>query len=60
MAGVYIPDMEIPKSCGFCPIKHLTKDGDECYMGAKVTEYQKRPADCPLTPQSAKETTDHV
>ena len=48
--SVYIKGMEMPKSCGFCPIKHLTQDGDACYLGAKVTEYQQRPDDGPLIP----------
>ena len=48
--SVYIQGMEMPKSCGYCPIRHLGGDGDECFLGAKITEYQKRPDDCPLLP----------
>ena len=60
MGGVYIRNMEIPKSCGFCPIVYLTKDGDECYLGAKITEYQKRPDDCPLILLDDKEICTDV
>ena len=45
--GVYI-NMEMPTSCGYCPLRHEARDGDECYLGASLTEYQKRPDDCPL------------
>ena len=48
--GVYIKGMEMPKNCGYCPIRHLGGDGDECFLGAKITEYQTRPEDCPLIP----------
>ena len=48
MAGIYIPGMEMPKSCGFCPLKMMAMEGDECAIGARFTEYQKRPSDCPL------------
>ena len=48
--SVYIRGMEMPKSCGYCPIRHLGGDGDECFLGAKITEYQTRPEDCPLIP----------
>ena len=47
--GVYI-NMETPTSCGYCPLRHEARDGDECYLGASLTEYQKRPDDCPLVP----------
>ena len=47
--GVYI-NMELPTSCGYCPLRHEARDGDECYLGASLTEYQKRPDDCPLVP----------
>lgn len=46
--GVYLPNMDMPISCGWCPLMHGTCEGDECYVGAKITEYQKRPEDCPL------------
>ena len=48
--GIYIKGMEMPKSCGYCPLRHEARDGDECYLGASLTEYQKRPDDCPLVP----------
>ena len=47
--GVYI-NMETPTSCGYCPLRHEARDGDECYLGASLTEYQERPDDCPLVP----------
>lgn len=50
MSGIYIPGMEMPTSCGYCPLRHEARDGDECYLGASLTEYQKRPDDCPLVP----------
>lgn len=46
--SVLIKGMEMPKSCGFCPLRHEARDGDECYLGASLTEYQKRPDNCPL------------
>ena len=46
--SILIKGMSIPASCGFCPLRHTTDDGDECYVGAESTEYQKRPDDCPL------------
>lgn len=49
--GIYIKGMEMPLSCGYCQLKQFTLGvGDDCLVGAKETEYQKRPADCPLTP----------
>ena len=48
--GIYIEGMKMPKSCGYCPLRHEARDGDECYLGASLTEYQKRPDDCPLVP----------
>ena len=50
MSGIYIQDMQMPKSCGFCHLRMMTMDGDECGIGARITEYQKRPDDCPLIP----------
>ena len=47
---VLIKGMEMPTSCGYCPLWHEARDGDECYLGASLTEYQKRPDDCPLVP----------
>ena len=48
--SVLIKGMEMPTSCGYCPLRHEARDGDECYLGASLTEYQKRPDDCPLVP----------
>ena len=48
MSGIYIPNMQMPKSCGFCPLKMMAMEGDGCAIGARSTEYQKRPDDCPL------------
>ena len=50
MSGVLIKGMTMPTSCGYCPLRHEARDGDECYLGASLTEYQKRPDDCPLVP----------
>ena len=50
MSDLLIRGMEMPKSCGYCPFRHEARDGDECYLGASLTEYQKRPDDCPLVP----------
>ena len=46
--SILIRGMEMPTSCGLCPLRHEARDGDECYLGASLTEYQKRPYDCPL------------
>ena len=48
--SILIKDMAMPKSCGYCPLRHEARDGDECYLGASLTEYQKRPDDCPIVP----------
>lgn len=45
-----INGMAIPESCGYCPFKYRTMEGDECMFNARSTEYQKRPDDCPLVP----------
>ena len=50
MSDILIKGMEMPTSCGYCPLRHEARDGDECYLGASLTEYQKRPEDCPLVP----------
>ena len=50
LMSILIKGMEMPKSCGYCPLRHEARDGDECYLGASLTEYQKRPEDCPLVP----------
>lgn len=50
MSDILIRGMEMPKSCGYCPLRYEARDGDECYLGASLTEYQKRPDDCPLVP----------
>ncbi len=48
--SILIKGMEMTTSCGYCPLRHEARDGDECYLGASLTEYQKRPDDCPLVP----------
>lgn len=50
MSDILIKGMEMPTSCGYCPLRHEARGGDECYLGASLTEYQKRPDDCPLIP----------
>lgn len=51
--GVYIKGMEMPTSCGFCMFENHTDDGYECRINGCLTEYQKRPSDCPLVPVPA-------
>jgi len=46
--SILIKGMEMPTSCGYCPLKYRTMEGDECMFNARSTEYQKRPDDCPL------------
>jgi len=46
--SVLIKGMEMPTSCGFCPFKYRTMEGDECMFGVAYTTYQSRPKDCPL------------
>ena len=46
--GIYLPHMEMPTSCGFCPLENHTDYGYECCINRCLTEYQKRPDDCPL------------
>jgi hypothetical protein len=42
-------NMDMPKSCGFCPMRYESDIGDACFASSDVvTEYQKRPDDCPL------------
>lgn len=41
-------NMEMPTSCGFCLFEKHTDDGYECCINRCLTEYQKRPDDCPL------------
>lgn len=50
MSGIYIKSMEMPTSCGFCLFEKHTDDGYECCINGCLTEYQKRPDDCPLVP----------
>lgn len=50
MSDILIKGMEMPESCGYCFLRHEARDGDECCFGASLTEYQKRPKDCPLVP----------
>ena len=51
--GIYLPNMETPTSCGYCPFKHRTMEGDECMFDVAYTTYQSRPDDCPLVPVPA-------
>jgi hypothetical protein len=46
--SILIRGMEMPTSCGFCMFEQETGDGCECYINGCLTEYQKRPDDCPL------------
>ena len=48
--SVLIKGMEMPTSCGFCPFENHTDDGYECRINGCLTEYQKRPSDCPPIP----------
>lgn len=48
--SVLIRDMEMPTSCGDCPFKCWTMQGDECMFGVADMTYQGRPKDCPLVP----------
>lgn len=51
MADVIVKGMEMPKACGCCCFCTLVPDWDECAINcAIVTEYQKRPKDCPIRP----------
>lgn len=47
--GIYI-NMEMPKGCGFCPIKYFDGDGDCCPFVGNSLGYSYRPDDCPLIP----------
>lgn len=47
--SILILGMEMPTSCGFCVFEQENGDGCECYVNGCLTEYQKRPDDCPLT-----------
>ena len=48
--SILINGMEMPTSCGYCPFKYRTMEGDECMFNVRSTEYQKRPDDCPIIP----------
>lgn len=48
--SILIKGMEMPTSCGFCSFEQETEYGYECYINGCLTEYQKRPDDCPLVP----------
>lgn len=54
--GIYIKGMEMPTSCGFCPMRYNSDLGDACFLDTPyieiATEYQKRPDNCPLIPVS--------
>ena len=60
MADVIVKGMEMPKACGCCCFCTLVPDGDECAINcAIVTEYQKRPNDCPLRPAPEWTSVDY-
>lgn len=46
--SILIRGMDMPTSCGFCVFEQENGDGCECYVNGCLTEYQKRPDDCPL------------
>ena len=46
--SILIRGMDMPTSCGFCVFEQANGDGCECYVNGCLTEYQKRPDDCPL------------
>lgn len=57
MSGIYIPGMEMPKSCAFCPMfddvyTHFSDDEEYvCKLGVSLNYYQyagDEPKDCPL------------
>lgn len=48
--SVLIKGMEMPQDCGYCIFERHTSDGYECLINGTLTEYQKRPDDCPLVP----------
>ena len=51
--SILIKGMEMPTSCVVCMFEQETGDGCECYINGCLTEYQKRPDDCPLVPVPA-------
>lgn len=49
--SILITGMEMPTSCGFCPLRYESDIGDACSADINVsTQYQTRPEDCPLAP----------
>ena len=50
MVADFLIRMDMPKSCGFCPVCQASyTDGDYCALkDNRYTEYQKRPDNCPL------------
>lgn len=50
--GIYLPNMEMPKSCGECLLAKLSPTGESLicdYMLSRVS-WEERPFDCPLVP----------
>ena len=55
MSGVYIKDLEMPKTCGECLLYHLRPSGESyCAYNLFTVAEHERPADCPLV-----EVPDH-
>ena len=50
--GVYIKGMDMPGSCGHCPLRHVSYDGRSvCQAGFRIIllpKGKKRPCWCPL------------
>ena len=48
MSGIYIPDMEMPFSCGECKLVQRYRYSDECQYLHKKIAHNGRLKDCPL------------
>ena len=48
MSGIYIPDMEMPFSCGGCKLVQRYRYSDECQYLHKKIAHNGRLKDCPL------------
>ena len=50
MSGVYIKDLEMPKTCGECLLYHLRPPGESyCAYNLFTVADHERPFDCPLS-----------